>query len=121
MVILNLVKLSAGSKVVVEGVLLDPWLVRRLTEHNKSLILYADEMIIRNGFFAREDKEDMLGVINTLNDPVRTREHFRDVTCAASARARADAAAAGVKILVRSAETDLQETLMEVEPHFWLA
>ena len=32
MVILDLVKLNAGSKVVVEGCLLDPWLVSRLTE-----------------------------------------------------------------------------------------
>jgi 2-phosphoglycerate kinase len=121
MVILDLVKLNAGSKVVVEGCLLDPWLVSRLTEHNKCLFLYADEEVIRNGFFARKDKQDLLDVINTLNDPGKTHEHVLDVSCAASTRARAEAEAAGVKVLVRNAETDLQETLTEVEQHFGLA
>jgi len=77
--------------------------------------------MIKSGFFARADKQDMLGAISTLSDPAKTREHVLELACAASARARAEAEAAGVKVLVRNAETDLQETLTEVEQHFELS
>jgi cytidylate kinase len=121
MVVLDLVKLSAGSTVVVDGFLLDPWVVRHLTEYNKSVFLYADEKTIRSSFFSRADKQDLVGIINTLRDPERTGEHCLEVCCAESARKRAEAEAAGVKVLVRNRETDLQETLTAVEEHLGLA
>ena len=121
MVVLDLVKMNADSKVVVDGFLLDPWLVKRLTEHNKSIFLYADEKTIRNGFFARADKQDLLGVINTLSDLAKTRERVLEMACAQSARKRAEAEAAGVRVLVRNGETDLQEALTAIEQHFGLA
>lgn len=121
MVVLELVKLSADSTIVVDGFLLDPWLVTRLAEYNKSVFLYADEKTIRSSFFGRADKQDLVGIIDTLRDPECTREHCLEVSCAHSARARAEAKAAGVRVLVRNSETDLQETLTAVEEHFGLA
>ena len=121
MVLLDLVKMTADSKVVADAFFLDPRLAKRLTERKRSVFLYADEETIRGGFFARADKQDLLGVISTLADPVRTREHVLDVTCTLSARKRAEAEAAGMKVHVRNTGTDLQETLAVVEKHFGLA
>ena len=121
MVVLDLVKMNADSTVVVDGFLLDPWLAEHLTEHNKSIFLHADEKTIRKSFFERADKQDLLGVINTLSDPRNTREHVLEMVCALSARKRAEAEEAGAKVLVRNSETDCFETLTAVEEHFGLA
>lgn len=120
MVILDLVRINANSTVVVDGHLLDPLLVTRLTAHNKSVFLFADEETIRGGFFPRADKQDLLGVINALSDPGKTRQHVLEMVCTLSARKRAEAETAGVKVLVRHGETDLQGTLRMVEEHFGL-
>jgi hypothetical protein len=121
MVLLDLVKMSADSKVVADVFFLDPRLAERLTEYKRSIFLYADEEVIRRGFFARADKQDLLRVINSLAEPVKTREYVLDVTCTLSARKQAEAEAAGMKVLVRNTGTDLQETLAVVEKHFGLA
>jgi 2-phosphoglycerate kinase len=120
MVVLDLVKLNAQAKVVIDGFLLDPWLLKRLTEYSKIIFLYADEETIRKGFFSRADKQDLVDVVNTLSDPARTREHTIKVVCEHSARKRAEADAAGFKVLVRNSESSLQETLATVEKHFGL-
>jgi hypothetical protein len=121
MVLLDLVKMSADSKVVADAFFLDPWLAERITEYKRSIFLYADEQTIRSGFFTCAEKQDLLRVINSLADPVKTREYVLDVTCILSARKRAEAEEAGMKVLVRNTETDLQETLAVVEKHFGLA
>jgi len=120
MVVLDLVKMNAWSKVVVDGFLLDPWLLKRLTEHNKIIFLYSDEETIRKGFFARADKQDLLGVINTLSDPAHTRKHILRMVYEHSARKQAEAEAAGFKVIVRNGESNLQETLATIEKHFGL-
>ncbi len=118
MVVLDLIRMNAQSRVVVDGFLLDPWLLKRLTLDNKVIFLYADEETIQKGFYAREDKQDLLGVINTLSDPARTREHILRMVCQHSAQKRREAEAAGFKVLVRTGETRLPETLATVEKHF---
>lgn len=121
MVLLDLVKMAADSKVVADVFFLDPRQAEHLAEGNRSIFLYADEETIRRGNFERADKQDLVAVINTLADPGKTREHVLDVTCALSARKRAEAEEAGMKVLVRSIETDLYETLAVVERNFGLA
>lgn len=121
MVVLDLVRIAADSAVVADTFFLDPQLVGRLTDNHRSVFLYADEETIRRGFFARADKQDLCQVLDTLANPAGTREHCLDVTCALSARRQEAAEAAGVKVLVRDGQTDLQETLSAVEVHFGLA
>ena len=93
---------------------------KRLAERNKSIFLYADEETIRNDFFARADKQDLVGVLNTLSDPAKTRRHILEMTCELSARRLKEAEAAGVRVLVRNGATTVQETLAAVEQHFGL-
>jgi hypothetical protein len=119
-VVLDLVRLNAQSRVVVDGFLLDPWRLKRLTEDNKIIFLYADEATIREGFFARPDKQDLLGIINTLSDPASTREHILRMVCEHSVRKRKEAEAAGFKVVVRNSESSQLETLATVEKHFGL-
>jgi len=121
MVLLDLVKIAADSNVVTDVFFLDPRQAERLTERNRSIFLYADEETIRAGNFERADKQDLVAVIDTLADPIKTREHILKMTCTLSARKRAEAEAAGMKVLVRNTETDLQGTLAAVEEHFGLA
>jgi len=120
MVVLDLVKLGAHGNVVVEGCMIDPWFTTRVVDHNRAIFLYADAGTIAGGFFARADKQDMLAVIDTLEDPAKTRRHVLETVCVASSRARAEAEAAGVKVLVRGAETDTPGTLAAVEQHLGL-
>lgn len=121
MVVLDLVRISADSRVVADTFFLDPELASGLTDNDRSVFLYADEETIRKGFFERADKQDLCQVLDTLADPVRTREHCLDVTCALSARRQEAAEAAGVKVLLRDGRTDLQDTLRSAEIHFGLA
>jgi hypothetical protein len=58
-VVLDLVKLSAQKKVVVDGFLLDPSLLKCLSEPDKVLFLFADEQMIRKEFFDWADKRDL--------------------------------------------------------------
>jgi 2-phosphoglycerate kinase len=120
MVVLDLIRQHGQSPVVVEGVLLDPWLLKRLTLHHKAIFLFADEETIRKGFYARADKQDLLEVIQTLNDPAHTREHVLQMVCQHAAQKRSAAEAEGFTVLVRTGETSLPETLATVEKHFGL-
>lgn len=113
--------IEAGGREQFEMVVLDPWLLKRLTLYNKVIFLFADEETIQKGFYARADKQDLLEVIHALSDPARTREHVLQVVCQHSAQKRREAKAAGFKVLVRTAETSLLETLATVEKHFGLA
>ena len=121
MVLLDLVKMAADSGVVADAFFLVPDLAERITERKRCIFLYADEETIRRGNYVRADKQDLVGVLDTLADPVKTREHVLDVACTLSARRQAEAEAAGMKVLVRGSETDLHETLAMVEEHFGLA
>ena len=118
MVVLDLIKLSAQARVVADVFMLDPWDCGRLTEYGKCIFLYADEDTIRKGFFDRADKQDLLGVINTLSDPEKTRIHVAEMACALSSSKQAEAQKAGVKVLVRDSKTPVEETLTAVENHF---
>jgi 2-phosphoglycerate kinase len=120
MVVLDLVKMNAQSRVVVDGFLLDPWLLKGITEPGKIIFLYAEEEMIRKGFFTRADKQDLHEIINTLSNPTRTREHILRVICEHSARKCSEAEAAGFKVIKRNGDTNLQETLATVEKHFGL-
>lgn len=122
MVVLEAVRQSARAPVVMDGFLLDdPGLALRLSDYHRSVFLFADEELIRHGFFDRADKQDLVAVINALRDPVRTREHVLDMVCALNAHQRAKAKAAGVKVIVRSRETSLPAMVAAVEEHFGLA
>jgi len=121
MAILDLVVMAARDTVVADVFFLDPELARALTHHSACVFLFAEEEVIREGFFEREDKRDLWELTETLQDPARTRQHCLDVTCALSARKRAAAEAAGLKVLVRDGHTDLTKTLAAVEKHFGLS
>lgn len=122
MVVLEAVRQSVHAVLVMDGFLLDdPLLALRLSDYHRSVFLFADEEVIRDGFFDRADKQDLAAVINALHDPERAREHVLSVVCALTAQQRAKAEAACVKVLVRSRETGLSAMVAAVEEHFGLA
>ena len=121
MVVLDAIKLSETRTVVVDAHLLEPDVVKRITTHDKAIFLFADERTIRDAFFAREDKNDVLGVINTLADPGKTRAHVLDVACEVSARKIEPVKASGLRYVVRDGTSSIEDTLALVEEHFGLS
>jgi hypothetical protein len=86
MILLDVIKLSEKTTVVVDCHMLEPTVAARITTHDKAIFLFANHATIRNENFARQDKQDLLGVISTLSDPEKIREHVLDVVCETSTR-----------------------------------
>lgn len=121
MVVLDAIKLSETRTVVVDAHSLEPDFVRRIAAPDKAIFLFADESTLRQAFFAREDKQDVLGVIDTLADPAKTREHVLDVACEVSARKLEQVKASGLRYVVRDGTSTIEDTLGLVEEHFGLS
>lgn len=121
MVVLDAIKLSETTTVVVDGHMLEPRVAKRITAHDKAIFLFADQSTIRNAFFAREDKNDVLGIINTLADPRETRGHVLDVVGEVSARKIEQAEASGHRYIIRDGTSSVEDTLRHVEEHFGLS
>jgi cytidylate kinase len=120
-VIVDLIKMGESGTVVVDGHMLDPVFLKRIASHNKVVFLFADEATIRKSFFAREDKQDILRVINSLQNPETAREHLLDVTCEVSARKRVLAKSSGLQYMLRDQQLSIEATLRMVEEHFCIA
>jgi hypothetical protein len=120
MVVLDLVRLSAQWRVIIDGFLLDPLVLERLTGPDKVMFLFADEETIRKCFFDRQDKRDLVDLINSLRDPAGTREHVVRMVCEHSARKRAAAEASGFKVILRNRDTTLEDMVSVAETHFGL-
>jgi hypothetical protein len=120
MVVLDLVKLSAQRRVAIDGFLLDPWMLQRLTEPEKVIFLFADDETTRKGFFDRADKRDLADLIDTLPHPAETRERVLGMVCLHSAQKRAAAEAAGFKVIVRNSQMTLKDMVITAEQHFGL-
>jgi len=121
MVVLDTIKLSETATVVVDAHMLEPDFVGRIAAPDKAIFLFADESTLRQTMFAREDKQDILGVINALEDPDKTREHVLDVSCEVAARKLEQVKASGLRYVVRDRTSTVEGTLSLVEEHFGLS
>ena len=120
MVVPDLMNMSEESTAVVDGHMLDPLLLKRVTTYNKAAFLYADAPTIRETFFARQDKQGLLKVINGLKDPEATREHVLDVVCELSRRKISQVESSGMKSFIRNLATPIGDTVRRLEDHFGL-
>ena len=120
MVVLDIIKLSETATVVVDAHMLEPDFVGRIAAPDRAIFLFTDESTLRQAFFARDDKQDMLGVIDALADPDKTREHVLDVACEISARKLEQVKASGLRYIVRDGTSTIEDTLGLVEEHFGL-
>jgi hypothetical protein len=121
MVVLDAIKLSETTTVVVDAHMLAPGVAKQIMAPAKVIFLFADQTTLREGFFAREDKQDVLGIINTLTDPAKTREHVLDVACEVSARKLDQVKASGLRYVIRDGTSTVEDTLGLVEEHFGLS
>ena len=121
MVVLDAIKLSETATVVVDAHMLEPDFVGRIADPGRAIFLFADESTLRQTMFAREDKQDMLGVINALEDPDKTREHVLDASCEVAARKLEQVRASGLRYVIRDGTSTVEETLGIVEEHFGLS
>ena len=105
---------------VVDAFFADPAVLQRITAPGKAIFLFAVEDTIRDVFFRRDDKQDVLGVINTLADPEKTRHNVLDMVCAHTAQKLDQVRSAGWKYLIRDSQVGLDESVAAVEEHFGL-
>jgi hypothetical protein len=119
MVVLDLLGLASQNTVIVDGFLLDPDYLKRIAPYNKSIYLFANEEIIRSSYFARDDKKNMLSVINTLKDPEKAKNNYLDAAVLGFVNMRERVKKAGMKYIVR--DNIVTDVLKSVELHFGLA
>jgi cytidylate kinase len=120
MVVLDALKLAENHRVVVEGHYA-PSAASRLSTYNHCLFLFAEPQVQRDSYFAREDKQDMLREIRTLKDPERIIETIHQTSAVLTERSLAEVKTIGLKYMIRTASTTMDEMIAFAEKHFELA
>ncbi|NKB68527.1 MAG: hypothetical protein GKR89_15810 [Candidatus Latescibacteria bacterium] len=118
MILVDLLKFSAQGRVIVDCHALAPAVAQRLVRPERVIFLFADPTTIRRLCLDREDKRDILGVINGLAEPDKVREHVLDVCSEVSARKLAQVKELGFNYILRDGDTPREDSLRRVEEHF---
>jgi len=118
MTLVDLLRLGSRQPVVCEGIF-PADVLRRIAPPGRTAFIYPEPELLREQYFAREDKQDMLRLIDQLSDPSRFRQNVLD--CAMPSPVEiASAEALGIKILYRKRGSDPAEMLAQLEAHFGL-
>ncbi len=120
MIIVDLLKISQHQKVIFEG-LLDIEAVKSLADYQRIVFLGATAEVIRDSYFDREDKGDMLSLIETLSDPEGIYKKVLDLVVGDSERDLARARQAGLKVFMRDKNSSITGILQKVQSHFGLS
>jgi hypothetical protein len=121
MAVLDLVKLGAdaGRRVVCEGCL-PPGAVKRVGGFHKAIFLYPERELLLDQYFARDDKQDMLRLIDQLSDPAQMKRNVLDCAAVLLDDDLARAESLGLRTLIRGRDTTPEMMLREIEEHFGL-
>jgi len=120
MVIPDVIKLATNQTVIVDGHLLEPAFLKQITTDDRVFFLFADDEVIRHAYFNREDKQGMLGVINTLADHEKARQNIYKVARLISEEKIKKVTDAGFKYLIRDRDSTIEGVLGTLEKHFGL-
>ena len=120
MVIPDVIKLAANQTVVVDGHLLEPAFLKQVTTDDRVFFLFAEDELIEQSFYDREDKKDMMAVINTLADPDKAVQNISDLAKLTKTRKIERVEAAEYKYLIRNRDSTIKGTLETIEKHFGL-
>jgi len=82
--------------------------------------LFAEDELIKQSFYDREDKKDMMAVINTLADPDKAVQNISDLAKLTKTRKIERVEAAEYKYLIRNRDSTIKGTLETIEKHFGL-
>jgi len=121
MVIPDVIKLAADQTVVVDGHLLEPEFLKKITTNDKVFFLFAEDELIEQSFYDREDKKDMMAVINTLADPEKAIRNISDMARLTRIRKIEKVEAAGYKYQIRDRNSTIEGVLEILEDHFGLS
>jgi len=118
MTILDLLRLGSDRPIVCEGSF-PAGALRQVAPPERIVFLYPEPELLREQFFAREDKQDLLQLILRLSDPERFKQAVLD--CAMPSPTEIGAVEAlGIKTLHRNRNTSTAAMLAQLEAHFGL-
>lgn len=119
LIVADLLGMGDGRRIVCEGSLPAAG-VAALAAPGQAVFLYATPALVREQYFARADKQDMLRLIERLSNPPRYKQNVLD--CAVLAVDDVTTAQSlGIKALVRDEHTVLEDRVAEIERHFGLS
>ncbi len=119
MMLLDLVKLSINEKVVVEGHY-PPELILELADKDRIAFLYAEEDTIRNDYFNRVDKQNMLTSIKEASQSDDLVNHVLDVVIKNAEHQINVGKKCNLKFIKRDSNSTIENTLKILEEHFKL-
>ncbi len=117
MIIVDLLKISQNKPVIVEGVF-SADMIKNIVHYNNAIFLYAEKHLIRKDYFNREDKKDMLSVINSLSDPVKSLNNVLNTVITGSEQSLEITKNSNMKYLIRNDKSSIEKTLKCMENYF---
>ena len=117
MIIVDLLKILKDKAVIVEGVF-SADMIKNIVDYNNAIFLYAKKHLIRKDYFNRDDKKDILSVINNLSDPDESLNNVLNTVITGSQQSLERTKNSNMKYLIRNDKSSIEKTLKCIENHF---
>lgn len=112
--IVELISLAKNGKIIVDGIF-PLSVIKKISSKNRAVFLMAEIEAIRNDFFTRADKKDMLECLNRLNNPQKSTENMFLSIEYSLAKDLEEIKASGFKWFIRGDKPDWMKIREEVE------
>ncbi len=118
-VLLDLLQMGKDKPIIVDT-FMEPEFLKTIADHNRIVYVFAEDDLIRTGYFKRDHLSGMEGLFPTLSDPQRARNDTLDNVVRASNHYLQKAKQHGLKYFIRDASTNKEDMLYRIEKHFQL-
>lgn len=119
MAILEQISMAPQGRIIADGVF-PCRVLQRISSNARVVFLMADMAAIRSDYFKRDDKQDMLMCLNSLEDPQRATENmFRSIEHILSQEME-EVKTSGFRWIMRDQRPDWQGIRLAVEQHLQL-
>lgn len=123
MVVTDLIRMvgsSPGQKVIVDG-FFTVEILKQISEYSNVVFLTAAEDVVKDEYFSRADKQDMLECIKDLKNPQAAMDNVFRMLIYQAAASEKEIQQSGFKYFIReTTDADPMELIQKVEKHFKL-
>lgn len=121
MVVTDLIRVvgsSPGQKIIVDGFFTVD-VLKKISEYSNVVFLLASQDVVRNDYFNREDKQDILKCIKGLKNPQAAMDNVFEMLNYQATENEKEIRESGFKYYIRETiDTDPMELIKKVEKHF---
>lgn len=119
-IILDLLQMGTDKPIVVDT-FMEPEFLKAISEHNRVVYVFAENDLIRSGYFNRGHLRGMENLFPTLSDPERAKTETLETVIRGSNHYLQQARQQDVKWFMRNGETRKDLMLARIEKHFGLS